>query len=161
MKTNLIFFSAFLLVIVASIFYSDSISAQQNERSMKITTIVTGGLIAGESLALLVGMNLLSSGPNPWNTNRNNIMLGLDIITGAGMIYLGLTSNNLHSSKLLYALTSVNIASHTFRSYEYFGPGGDSKFCFNLPLFIVNNLKLTGAAIVVTQGICLNLNLKL
>ena len=56
-----------------------------NERFLKIVAIITGVLVAGEALALLVGMVVLSPHPNPWISPRNIFWFGLDIVCGASL----------------------------------------------------------------------------
>ncbi len=55
------------------------------EGFLKIVAIVTGVLVAGEALALLVGMVVLSPHPNPWISPRNIFWFGLDIVCGASL----------------------------------------------------------------------------
>ena len=49
-------------------------------------TLVTGILIAGEALALLVGMHLLSGSGNTWVSAKNDRLIGLDIIACAFLL---------------------------------------------------------------------------
>ena len=51
-----------------------------NEGFLKIVAIITGVLVAGEALALLVGMVVLSPHPNPWISPWNIFWFGLDIV---------------------------------------------------------------------------------
>jgi hypothetical protein len=56
----------------------------------KAATLLTGMVVAGEALALLVGMHLLNEGDNPWPSLKNDFFLALDIAAGLGLIYLAL-----------------------------------------------------------------------
>jgi hypothetical protein len=51
---------------------------------LRVLMLLTGGVIAGEALALLVGMALLSPRLNAWLTARNLLWLGLDLVCGGG-----------------------------------------------------------------------------
>ena len=56
-----------------------------NKGFLEIVAIITGILVAGEAMALLVGMVVLSPHPNPWISPRNIFWFGLDIVCGASL----------------------------------------------------------------------------
>ena len=49
-------------------------------------TLLLGAVVAGEALALLVGMNLI--GPSEWAKIKNNGLALLDVVTGVESIQL-------------------------------------------------------------------------
>ena len=52
----------------------------------KVATVVTGLVVAGQALALPVGMRLASRGDNPWISVKNDLYLALDIVAGLGLV---------------------------------------------------------------------------
>jgi hypothetical protein len=159
MNHNYYFSAVVVLFVIASSLLINNLSAQTNYKVLKTSSVVTGGLIAGEGLALLIGMHFLSKGDNSWISPKNDILLGADLITGAGLVYLALSKDNFHQSNWFYILSSVAIISHGFREWEYFF-GHHNKFCINLPLFILNNIKFAGATFITVQGLSLKLSVK-
>ena len=73
----------------------------------KLVILLTGLVIAGEALALQVGMHFLSERNNPWISFKNALLV------------------------------------HVYRDWEYLAHSAN-QFCLNLPLFVVNNVKLAG-----------------
>jgi hypothetical protein len=53
----------------------------------RIASLLTGLTMAGEALALLVGMHILSAVDNPWISVKNDLFLALDIVAGLGLLY--------------------------------------------------------------------------
>ena len=117
-------------------------------------TIITGVLIAWEALALLVGMYLLSPRPNPWITGLHTFLIALDILCGAGLIYLCLNGATSTRDGLIFIIVLISAAAHIFRDWQYFTGGGGIIFLTNAPLFIFNNVKLIGLIVigVITGG---------
>lgn len=111
-----------------------------------VIVIITGILIAGEAIALLVGMHFLSPGNNPWISIKNDLLLGLDIVIGLALIYSMITGTRTASLSAFYILVGAALLTHGFREYEYLARL-PNRFCVNQPLFILNNLKLIGSAI--------------
>jgi hypothetical protein len=118
---------------------------------MKLVSLLTGLVIAGEALALLVGMHFLSGHNNPWISFKNDLFLGLDILAGAAVIILTLHSENL-VSPLFWIALGLTLLTHTYRDWEYLVQR-PNPFCTNTPLFVVNNLKLAGLFICALLGI--------
>jgi hypothetical protein len=110
---------------------------------VRILPILTGALLTGEAIALLVGMRWLSPGGNPWISVKNDLFLGLDIAAGTGMIYLAVALEALPGSGLFRGLVLVSLLAHGYRDWEYLVSAGN-RFCTNGPLFVVNNVKLAG-----------------
>ncbi len=124
----------------------------------KIMTILTGAFISGEALALTAGVHLFGDPANLWITPTNNIMLIADVITGAGLIYVGITADSNFNSVMFWIFTGVAILTHGFREWEYIADI-ENKFCGNLPLFIMNNIKLAGLTAISITSISLSMRL--
>jgi hypothetical protein len=128
-------------------FAIDSIS-EEDQGVLKTETIIAGIMIAGEATALYIGMQ---SDPT-WLCTKNNILLITDLITGSGLIYLAVTRDNLADSRGFYFLSTIALVAHGYREWEYIH-GADQQFCFNIPLFIVNNIKIIGLASIINKGL--------
>ncbi len=113
---------------------------------LKILAILVCILIAGEAFALFVGMHLLSPSHNPWLSAKNDSLLGLDLVTGLGLIYLVAVQDGLAGS-LFWLFVGIGLLTHSYRAWEYFA-ATHNRFCANQALFIVNNLKLVGLGTV-------------
>jgi hypothetical protein len=111
-------------------------------------TIITGVLIAGEALALLVGMYLLSPRPNPWIMGLHTFFIALDILCGAGLIYLCFNGATSTRDGLIFIIVLISAAAHVFRDWQYFNTGREIIFLTNTPLFIFNNVKLIGLIVI-------------
>ncbi|MBN1260849.1 MAG: hypothetical protein JXB35_09230 [Anaerolineae bacterium] len=115
--------------------------------SLRIITGFTGALIAFESLALLIGMHGVIK-TSPWLTLKNELFAISDVVLGAALIVLALNGAEARSGLLLGLLVS-GLVSHGYRAWSYLA-GIESRFIFNLPLFILNALRIIGLA---TSGI--------
>jgi hypothetical protein len=113
---------------------------------LKLLTIVTGTVIAGETLALLVGMHWLSPAGNPWISIKNNGFLALDTAVGLGFLVLALAVLNFPLSGIFRTLILLSLLAHVYRDGEYLSVA--NKFCANVPLLVVNNIKLVGLAVM-------------
>jgi hypothetical protein len=101
-------------------------------------TILLGLLLVGEAVALFVGTRVLSKGGNPWNSHKNSLLLSLDILCGT----LLLLSLILRFPEIIFWIIFILVeVSHAFREYEYLSLQ-KQPFCSNLPLFMVNNVKI-------------------
>lgn len=114
-------------------------------------TILTSLLIGGEALALLIGMHVLSERPNLWISVKNDFLLILDLVSALGLVLIVMNRNAILSNAF-YVLVIVSILSHGYRGWEYFADI-QNKFCINLPLFIINDLKLLGLLIVLVLNL--------
>jgi hypothetical protein len=112
--------------------------------------------MAGEALALLVGMHLLSESTNPWISFKNDLFLGLDIIAGLGLILVAATNRDARTSIVFYGSAFVSIAAHGYREWEYLARTSNM-FCVNAPLFAMNNLKIIGLLIIVVGAMWLGI----
>jgi hypothetical protein len=108
---------------------------------LKLVTVSTGLVVAGEALVLLVGMHFLSGSDNPWNSLKNDLLLTLDILAGTVLIVLALSSGL--NGPWPWGAVGVALLAHLWRDVEYLAYF-DNPFCINLPLFVVNNLKIVG-----------------
>jgi len=101
-------------------------------------TILLGILLVGEAAALLVGTRILGKNRSQWVSNKNSLLLLLDIFSGT----LLLLSVLLRFPEIIYwFIFIVVVFSHAFREYEYLTLK-NRPFCNNLPLFIINNIKI-------------------
>jgi hypothetical protein len=116
-----------------------------------IATVLTGLVVAGEALALLAGMRLLSEGDNPWVSVKNDLFLALDIVTGLGLVYLALAHRGAAWPHAFSILAGLALLTHGYREWEYLA-GASNPFCANAPLFVVSNLKLAGLLAVLALG---------
>ena len=123
-----------------------------NDLPFKMTALLTGMVVAGEALALLVGMHLLSKGDNSWISAKNDLFLALDIVAGLGLVYLALAHRGSAWPYALYSLVGLALLTHGYREWEYLARAGNP-FCANAPLFVLNNLKLVGLAAVAILSI--------
>ena len=114
-----------------------------NPLPFKTATLLTGMVVAGEALALLVGMHFLSKGDDPWVSFKNDLFLTLDIATGLGLVYLALAHRGAACPYALYCLVGLALLTHGYREWEYLARASNP-FCANGPLFAVNSLKLAG-----------------
>jgi hypothetical protein len=114
---------------------------------MKIIIIITGSVIAGEALALLIGTRVPSRKGNPWVTPKNNFFIAIDIIFGIGMILIGALTNPVPIA-LLYSLAIISLIAHGIRDWEYLAQI-PNPFCTNASLFIVNNIKIAGLFLII------------
>jgi hypothetical protein len=101
-------------------------------------TILLGILLVGEAAALLVGTRLINKSKNPWNTHKNSIFLFLDILCGTILL---LSVFLKFPEAIFWIMFILVMLSHAFREYEYLSLQ-EQPFCSNLPLFIVNNVKI-------------------
>jgi len=126
----------------------------------KIVTALTGLVIAGEALALMVGMHLLSEGANSWNSFKNDLFLLLDIAAALGLLVLALVHRGPAWPYVPGSLLVLSLVTHSYRDWEYLA-GAANAFCANAPLLAVNNLKLAlllagvvlGAQLVLAQAV--------
>lgn len=114
---------------------------------IKLLGLLTGTVVAGEALALLVGMVFLSPKGNPWISTKNSVLLGLDILTGLGMVVLIVLLHRMDVIYLFYGCVLLSILTHGYREVEYLVRAGNP-FCINTPLFIVNSIKLAGLVVI-------------
>ena len=101
-----------------------------------------GVLISGEASALFIGIYFVAEKGSSWLNPKNLLFLASDFVTGIFLIAI-IVSTKLNIFALLFTFLAIIIGSHLLREIEYFIPFKNlEKFCFNLPLFIVNNFKM-------------------
>jgi hypothetical protein len=110
---------------------------------LKIITAVTGLLMVGEAIALLVGTLQSVGDAGGWLTLKNGLLLQVDIITGIGLILVALLVKDFPRSPIFYTVALIAVLTHVFRDWEYFN-GGQNVFLENMVLFVFNNIKLAG-----------------
>jgi hypothetical protein len=123
---------------------------------LRALTMLTGSMIAGEALALVVGMHFLSPSGNPWISLKNDLFLGLDVIVGLGLAIVAALSRRTLPSGILYVLVFLSAVAHGYREWEYLFRAGNA-FCANTPLFVLNNLKLIGLLVVAASVVGLRI----
>ena len=116
---------------------------------MMIFIIALSLTIAGEALALFIGMYFLKRN-REWFITRNIIFIFLDVVTGVGIFYLTMSGKPV-SNIIFSELVIAAAVAYLLRSVEYFSKR-KIKFCFNIPLFVVNNIKLIGLIVVYILG---------
>jgi hypothetical protein len=109
---------------------------------LRFVTGLTGAIIALESLALFVGTHLVSRSTE-WAVPKNTVFILLDVVGGAGLIWIALKSRSDPFPPVFYFLGTVLILTHAYREWEYL-VGTERAFCANLPLFVFNNIRLLG-----------------
>jgi hypothetical protein len=113
---------------------------------------VTGIVIAGEALALLVGMHVLSTGDSPWISLKNDLLSVLDILAGVGLVIVVAMNRDIYASGIFYVLVFIAVVAHGYREWEYLVRAVNA-FCANAPLFAVNNFKLSGLLVIVVDAV--------
>jgi hypothetical protein len=122
----------------------------------QVLTILTGVVVAGEGLALVVGMHILSPPSNPWISLKNDLFLALDVIVGIALVIVAVTNRRMVESTMLLVLASASTIAHGYREWEYLVRAGDA-FCANAPLFAVNSLKLVALLVIAIIAIRLRI----
>lgn len=115
---------------------------------LRVSAFLIGLAIVGEALALLVGMHILSERGNPWVSIKNDLLLGVDIVTGAGLMYLAVVNGRMDRSNWAYFVVALALLAHAYREGEYLWQIPD-RFCVNAPLFAFNNVKLIGLLVII------------
>ena len=95
-------------------------------------------LLLGESLALLFGVFLIGEGKKSWASNKNLLFLIVDIICGVLLLEFAIHQTSV---SWFWLLLGIIYPTHAFREYEYLARV-EAPFCSNLPLFIMNNIKI-------------------
>ena len=114
-----------------------------NALPFNTTAGLTGVVIAGEALALLVGVFFLSAGSNPWISVKNDTFLACDIAAGLGLVYLALARLGTGWPYALYFLLAIALLTHGYREWEY-SARASNPFCANLSLFLVSKIRIAG-----------------
>jgi hypothetical protein len=118
---------------------------------MKIFTLITGILVAGEALVLFLGMRVFIEKENPWVCVKNDVLMALDAVLGGAMIYLALVREGPGSGRFV-AVIILAMATHLHREWEYLVQR-KNPYCRNLALFVTNGVKLAGLFLVVAESV--------
>ena len=110
--------------------------------TVNLLELATGALIAGESIALYIGMGRKSS---EWTNPTNNAYVAFDVLIGA---LLFLSSNGFIPTQKI--LVASSIITHLIRDYDYYRKVPD-RYTFNAPLLIVLNIRLLMLIIILVQ----------
>jgi hypothetical protein len=105
----------------------------------QIISLLLGLIIVGEGIMLLIGIYGISKNQNEWKTRFNTNTTLLDIAFGIIIIF-----NAIENMPFKVVAIGVLIITHLFREIEYFYKEKKNRFIFNLPLFIINTIKLIG-----------------
>jgi len=114
-------------------------------------TVIVCGIIIGEAFALLAGTLIIPSKTSNWINWKNAILLIVDILTA---VFILISLPELHYLPLEIFLLSlaVGIATHIYRIVQYYS-SEKKKFCTNLSLFIVNDIKMLGLIAILAATI--------
>ena len=130
--------------------------ATMSPTALKISALLAGIVIAGEALALAIGMHVLSSEGNPWVSLKNDVFPGVDLIARLGLFAAAVSGRRLQTSCWVSALWFISLVAHGYREWEYL-VRADNAFCANGPLFAVNSVKLIGLLVVVVGAVRLGM----
>ena len=109
----------------------------------KIISLLLGLLIVGEAIPLLLVMYGKSSKPAEWKTRFNTNTLLMDIAFGMIIIF-----NAIEDMPFKVIAIGALLITHLYREIEYFNKGKKNRIIINIPLFIVNSIKLIGLIIL-------------
>ena len=109
----------------------------------KFISLLLGLLIVGVAIILLIDMYVISKKQNEWKTRFNTNTLLIDIAFGTILIF-----NAIENMPYKVVAIVVLIITHLYREIEYFYKEKKNRFIFNLPLFIVNTIKLSGLIVL-------------
>jgi hypothetical protein len=104
-----------------------------------ILTVCAGGLIAGESLLVLLHMHFPAVKPS--RTRKNVLLAAADIGLGTILVVCALFWTGRESSLLLYPAAAVLIATHAYREVEYLA-GRAAPFTATRGLFVFNHIRI-------------------
>jgi hypothetical protein len=114
-----------------------------NSDPVRVLELATGLAVAGEALALAVGMHLLSPRPNAWISAKNDLLLVIDIAVGVGLVGLALGDAAGSQTGILSVCLAAGITTHLYREWQW-STKALGRFCLNRPLMVVNTIKLAG-----------------
>jgi len=109
----------------------------------QIISLLLGLLIVGDGIMLLIGMYVISKKQNEWKTRFNTNTLLIDIAFGTIIVF-----NAIENMPYKVVAIVVLIITHLYREIEYFYKEKKNRLIFNLPLFIVNTIKLIGLIVI-------------
>lgn len=127
------------------------------ERTLKITNTLIASVLIVEALALLFGMLFCSQSGTEWLTTSNIVLLSLDMAMGILLISFSFKLDKILFYMILFFIVATIIGSHIYRNID-FAINSPNAFAFNIPLLVVNNLKLIGALYSIGLIIYLLLN---
>ena len=114
--------------------------------ALRVAEIVTSLVVVGEATALGVGAGLLREATTAWATTSNLIFLLSDVALGVVLIYCAVSSNEV--SVAVPAVGAALAITHVYRAVEFF-MDVEYPFCANVGLFLLNDLKVVGALVIV------------
>ena len=116
--------------------------------STPILQFVTGLLIFGEAVVLLISAKAFKKIPPEWLTVLNRFILLSDIAVG------GVILNYVLQGTAAYVgwFVALGLLTHIYRAAEFYMKR-KNLFCFNNPLFVVNMIKLLGLLVMIKEFI--------
>ncbi len=121
--------------------------------SLQILSMVAALLVLGEALALAIGMHLRGEPQSRWLSRKNDTLLALDGVTGAGMLVTALVGGGDPVVGAVWSLmVSLAILGHVYRQWEAGRRNPAPLFCFNRPLVALNLLKLALLLVTLLWG---------
>ena len=117
-----------------------------NDSFLNTVLLLTGLLIFGEALALLVSTGLVVK-PRPSWLNRKNVTFLLDDLF-FGIVLMLLAAQVFTQAWIFWIAVISTFLSHALRDAEFVA-NFPNKFCANSGLFLLNNVKLAGLLLVV------------
>lgn len=103
--------------------------------------MVVGILVAGEALALYVGLFIIGKARSVWITPKNTRYLIADGLTGIVILPGIIWNGTLWFAVLSAVFILPSLVFHFQRTFDYLMKR-KLAFCANQGLFVVNNLKL-------------------
>jgi hypothetical protein len=119
-------------------------------RTRTIVTLLTGAVVAGESLALFLGTHVIARSVE-WAVRKNTALIALDVIGGAALIWMALQNRSGAVSPIFYLLAALLIVTHGYRVWEVL-TDVERAFCANPALFWFNNVRLPGLLVSVAMS---------
>jgi hypothetical protein len=117
---------------------------------LRLIAGLTGAVVAGESLALLVGMHVFAKA-EAWIDTKNIALALFDVAVGVGLVILALGRGAPSFSFFVRGALLVAAMTHVYRVWEYL-VGSEGRFFFNLPLLAFCVLRLLGLVAILVLG---------
>lgn len=109
---------------------------------MDLLQLITGLLVAGESIALFIGMKLQKS---EWLNPVNIGYIVFDVLIGVSLVG---ASIGVIPTQMILVVTSV--ITHLIRDYDHCKQVPD-RYAFNIPLLVLLNLRLVMLFAILVQ----------
>lgn len=117
-----------------------------NDSLQHTVLLLTGLLIFGEALALLIGTGFIIKPRPVWLNTKNFAFLLDDLFFGILLILLA--AQVFTQTWIFWVVVISTFLSHALRDAEFVA-NFPNKFCANAGLFLLNNVKLAGLLLIV------------